>query len=184
MQRSENQTLTCVECERTWERPRQGGRPPRRCPSCAQGRTTNDVPICTEVVEAPAPRPTTTGVACRVCGVDDGEERAQADLHLACVEQATDKAKKRAATGKKISATKRAHRSEKAGVPLDRKDLIRRLAMQRAGLIGTSRRGRPPRARVEQGEQSDDEAIGLTSDEVDAIDRITRGGGLATEGLE
>lgn len=27
-------TLTCAQCERTWERPRQRGRTPKLCPAC------------------------------------------------------------------------------------------------------------------------------------------------------
>lgn len=176
----DTRTLTCVECDRTWERARQRGQAPRRCPSCVAKPKPGRVRKVVErgaleaLRRAPLPPPAiTAGEACRVCGVDDLEPRAQPDLHLACVEQATDKAKKRKAV-------------RRAGEPLAREDVIRRLALERAGLVGKRGRGRPPRGetadRLEEDE--DDDADGLTAEECEQIDRINRGPGLSTEGLE
>lgn len=169
VQRPDTQTLTCVECERTWSRPPKGGRPPRRCPQCASGVSPDPTPAPRVVTRLAELGP------CRVCGVNDREERAQPDLHLACVERATDKAKKR-------RAALVANRVARAGGELAREDLVRRLALERAGLVsarGGRGRARPDR---EEGDDEDDED-GLTSDEVEAIDRITRGPGLSTEGI-
>lgn len=176
------QSLVCVECERTWTRPKQGGRPPRRCPLCVQAASSPPAEPTPAPAPAPTPapaRPTSTGVACRVCGVDDGEPRAQRDLHLDCAELATNKVKKR-------QAARRANRIEKAGTPIAHDELVTRLALERAGLVSAPRRdrGRPARTRVQEGEERDDEVDGLTADEVEHIEMITRGGGLATEGLE
>lgn len=36
------ETLICTICMRTWERPRTRGRPPKRCPNCAEHKANNE----------------------------------------------------------------------------------------------------------------------------------------------
>ncbi len=169
---SETVELTCGACGRTWERARQRGQKPKRCPSCVR-------PAAPPPAREPEPKLETfvqsgTGVACRVCGVDDGELRAQPDLHLGCVERATTRAIKRA-------KAVRAGRVDRAGDKLDRDELIRRLAADRAVAAAPARRGRKnleeDNDRDEQGEPE------LTGDEVAAIEMVSRGRGLATDGI-
>jgi hypothetical protein len=112
-----------------------------------------------------------------VCLVLDDAERAQPDLHMACVERATDRAKKKQANR---NATRRAN----AGTPLTHDELVTRLALERAGLVGGSGRRSPRGGSPDRLEERDeDEEDGLTSEEVAHIEMITRGGGLSTEGL-
>jgi hypothetical protein len=138
------------------------------------------------VAQAAALQPAGTGTPCRVCKVDDGDERVQPDLHRRCMERATTQAAKR-------RAVRRPRTAAAPGPVLTRAELVARLARDRAAgderaALEPRRRGRPPKnaARprdVEPSDHDQEEEIVFTGDEVAAIDQLARGRGLATIGL-
>lgn len=129
-----------------------------------------------------APAATSTGVACRVCGVDDGDERVQPNLHRRCVEGAIRAVKRR----KKPARAPRSHVAPDVGAPLSHAELVQRLAADRAARVAPApagkRRGPKPRLR----DREDDEAPGplFHGDQLDAgADVAIAGLGLSTSGL-
>lgn len=66
-----------------------------------------------------APKVTSTGTPCRICGIDDGDERVQRDLHRRCLDKAATLAKRKDKT--LLHAR-----------PLNHEQLVERLARDRA----------------------------------------------------
>lgn len=125
----------------------------------------------------PRDRPPPSRVACRVCGKDDVDERAQVDLHMRCVEKATNRALERSRRAPKAEPEAAA-----AGRTLGHAELVRRLAAERAPLVQAA----APRHRRSAGtsaDESDDDGPALTGEESAAVESLSRGGGLSTGGL-
>lgn len=155
-------------------------------PELAPAATGRSVPVsdlaAEPVTAAPAAPPlerqppappavTRTGVACRVCNKDDGDDRVQVDLHRRCMESATNRA----------IARRAARRRPPAPAP-SRMDLIAQLARARAGGAAETAPKRGGRAVTEPDQDGEDEVL-LTAEESAAVSAIQRGGGLSTVGL-
>jgi hypothetical protein len=161
-----------------------GSSPPRSSSSAAADRTTG------------------TGTPCRVCQVDDGDDRVQPDLHRRCIERATSRAielreKRSAARRRQVPAPEAAP----VGRPLSHAELVARLAADRGGggdlqaddqeheerpAPPPRRRGRPPKSAPRPPADPADDGADvpeLTADELDTVDDALGRMGLATGGL-
>lgn len=107
------------------------------------------------------PIATGTGVPCRVCGKDDGEDRAQADLHVRCIEKAAKAARARA---------------HPPGRRLTRATLVARLAAERDTT-------RSSRARATAAQVDPDELDHQEPAELEDLREDLGPGALSTEGL-
>lgn len=102
-----------------------------------------------------------TGVACRVCGRDDGDERVQRDLHKRCIEKAAKAARARA---------------HPPGRRLTRATLVARLAAERAPT-------RSAQARATAAQIDPDEIDNQEPADLEDLREDLGPGDLSTEGL-
>lgn len=143
-----------------------------------------EAPPIVRSIPAPA---ASTGVACRVCGVDDGDERVQRDLHHRCIDGALKAAKQRTRPARRRAPVEPEVELDAPGPEIPHEDLVARLAADRASRrvsVPPAARRRGPRPKMNQDDDQGDVATVIYGDHLETpTDVGVSAGDLSTVGL-